>query len=131
MLAAVTSFLTTRIPLYVGKSTGLPDRFYSATESLPLFILAVIPGMIALIAIFMFKNRKKQLRLSFAGIFTSLPFLFLEMQKIGQFKTANNFTTVSYHWGALLPLVVFTFFIFAIRNIRKDEKLIKSLERFR
>ena len=131
LLAAIASFLLTRIPLFVGKATGMPDRYYLATESLPLFILAVVPGIIAVVSIFLFKNRKRQLRLSIMGIFTSLPFLFWEMQKISDFVKVNNLTTATYYWGAILPLVVFTFFVFAIRNIRKDEKLIKSLDRLR
>lgn len=131
LLAAIASFLITRIPLFVGKATAMPDRYYLATESLPLFILAVVPGIIAVVAIFLFKNRKKQLRFCLIGMFTSLPFLFWQMQKISDFVKENSLTTASYYWGAILPLVVFTFFIFAIRNIRKDEKLIKSLDRLR
>ena len=131
LLAAIASFLLTRIPLFVGKATGMPDRYYLATESLPLFILAVVPGIIAVVAIFLFKNRKKQLRFCLIGIFTTLPFLFWQMQKISDFVKVNSLTTANYYWGAILPLAVFTFFIFAIRNIRKDEKLIKSLDRLR
>ena len=89
LLAAIASFLLTRIPLFVGKATGMPDRYYLATESLPLFILAVVPGIIAVVSIFLFKNRKRQLRLSIMGIFTSLPFLFWEMQKISDFVKVN------------------------------------------
>jgi hypothetical protein len=48
-----------------------------------------------------------------------------------KFEEANPALKTSYYWGALLPIAMIIFFILAVVNIRKDEKLIKSLDRFR
>ena len=133
LLAALSAYFMTRIPLYKGVLPGDAVKFFSTTESLLLFAVAAIGGLLALVAVFLFKNRKLQLKITTFGLLCSIALIFLEVWQTGLFKdqylTANMQGT--YYWGALLPVAMVIFFFLAISGIRKDEKLIKSLERFR
>lgn len=132
LITVIAAFFFLRTPLYVANTVNGSATYFLATENFPLFTFAAIPGLLALISIFLFKNRKLQLRLCIIGLIATFGLLFFEIQRFNGFKTANpSPATVEYYWGSLLPLVMIAFFILAIVNIRKDEKLIKSLERFR
>ena len=131
LLAAIAAFLVTRIPLFQGVLPGNVFRYFSATESLLIFALDVIAGLLAFVAIFLFKNRKLQLKLAVFGLLASIVLVALEVIQISNFKQENVGVVGNYYWGALFPIAMVILFFLAISGIRKDEKLIKSLERFR
>ncbi len=131
LLAAITGFLLTRVPLYTGTLTGQVVRMFTATESLLLFAVAIVAALLGLIPVFLFKNRPLQLKLSVLGVLVSIGFIALEVWQIGEFRQSNTLLKGSYYWGALLPIAMAVFFILAAINIRKDEKLVKSLDRLR
>ncbi|MCB9261638.1 MAG: DUF4293 domain-containing protein [Flavobacteriales bacterium] len=94
------------------------------------YLIAAI-GFIALAAIFLFKNRKLQLR--FALIIMSLCvavgiFMYRYSYGIGytEFETKTELLM-----GAYFPLTLLIFAAMAYRGIQKDEKLVKSLDRIR
>ena len=130
-LVAVISFILTNAPLYTGTMAGQVSKSFITKESLLLFAVTAITGLLALIALFLFKNRKLQLRLATFGIILSLALVGLEVWQINSFRLENSTLTGFYAWGALLPIAMFVFFIMAASGIRKDEKLIKSLDRLR
>ena len=130
-LVAVIAFILTNAPLYTGTMAGQVSKSFITKESLLLFAVTAITGLLALIALFLFKNRKLQLRLATFGIILSLALVGLEVWQINSFRLENSTLTGFYAWGALLPIAMFVFFIMAASGIRKDEKLIKSLDRLR
>ena len=131
LLAAIAGFFMTRVPLYEG-STGSVPVTYTATESLLLFALTIVAALLAFVSIFLFKNRKQQMRFSLLGMLLSIILTGLVVYMFDSFKTANpGLTKSSYSWGALFPVAMIIFFIMAWNNMRKDEKLIKSLDRLR
>jgi FtsH-binding integral membrane protein len=131
LLAAITGFLITRVPLYAGTLAGETVRRFTATESLLLFAVAIVAALIGLIAVFLFKNRPLQMKLTVLGTIVSIGFIALEVWKIGEFEQSNALLKGSYYWGALLPIAMAVFLILAAIHIRKDEKLVKSLDRLR
>jgi hypothetical protein len=131
LLAAIAGFLTTRVPLYAGTLAGEVVKKYSATESLLLFAVTVITALFALIAVFLFKNRRTQMRFTALGLLMSVVLIALEVWQIGEFEKSNAVLKGTYYWGALLPIAMVIFFILAAINIRRDEKLVKSLDRLR
>lgn len=131
LLVASTAFATSRLTLFEGdlpNGTTLPFNF---AGSLVLSIVIVALGLLALISLFLFKNRKLQFKLSVFGFIFSIGFLFLEYYMVENFKSANNILTGSYQIGAVLPVVMIVFFFLAARGIYRDEKLIKSMDRLR
>lgn len=131
LLAAISGFIVTRVPLYEGSLAGQPVKRYFATESLLLFGVAIVAILSALIAIFLFKNRSAQIKLTILGILASVAFIALELWQADIFATSNGILKPSYLWGAILPVVMIFFFILAAISIRKDTKLVKSLDRLR
>jgi len=65
------------------------------------------------------------------GIVGAIGCIFLEYFKAESFKEAAKLQSGSYSLGALLPFAIIVFFILAARGIRKDQKLVKSLDRLR
>jgi hypothetical protein len=61
----------------------------------------------------------------------SIALIALEVWQIGVFEKSSGILKGTYYWGALLPIAMMIFFILAASNIRKDDKLIKSLDRLR
>ncbi|MCW3079639.1 DUF4293 family protein [Segetibacter sp.] len=130
-LAAGSGFLTTEVPIYAETLAGDVAKRYTVTESLLLFANNIIAALLALIAIFLFKNRSTQMKFTGLGIFASVLLIALEVLKISELEEANGVIQGTYYWGALLPIAMTIFFILAAINIRKDNKLVKSLDRLR
>ena len=130
-LAAGSGFLTTEVPIYSETVANAVTRQFTITESLLLFANDIIAALIALIAIFLFKNRSTQMKFTAFGIFASIVLIALQVWKISDLEEANGPIEGAYYWGALLPIAMAIFFILAAINIRKDNKLIKSLDRLR
>jgi tryptophan-rich sensory protein len=131
LLAAIAGFLFTQLPTYIASSAGVVSRRFLPTENLLMFALAVLAGILGLAAIFLFKNRPLQKTISNLGSLLCVALLGIEVWQMAKFEEANPALKTSYYWGALLPIAMIIFFILAVVNIRKDEKLIKSLDRFR
>ncbi|GEO10359.1 DUF4293 domain-containing protein [Segetibacter aerophilus] len=130
-LAAGSGFLTTEVPIYAENFAGVVSREYTVTESLLLFANDIIAAVLAVIAIFLFKNRSTQMKFTGLGIVASIILIALEVWKISEFEEANGAVKGTYYWGALLPIAMTIFFVLAAINIRKDNKLVKSLDRLR
>lgn len=92
------------------------------------FLLLVLTGIclvIAGITIFLYRNRKQQGWLCIAGAVVSAGILVM-------YGTAfSKLSSGTLALSSILPLMMFLGFILAWRNIRKDEKLIKSLDKLR
>lgn len=86
-----------------------------------------------LVAVFSFKNRKNQKNLCWVNILVCLGLLAWLFYSVsaGQAQPINT-DAGGYYWiGAFLPLVAIIFLLMARSAIRKDEKLIKSMDRLR
>lgn len=131
LLAAIAGFIATQVPLYEGILASQAVKKYFATENLLLFAVAIIAALSALVAVFLFKNRSAQIKLTIFGILASVAFIALEVWQAENFSKSGGILKLSYLWGALLPVAMIFFFILAAINIRKDTKLVKSLDRLR
>lgn len=123
--AALFSFF---YPFVTGKgiSKGLEtDMAIRGDSSFLLLIFTVASTALSAIIIFLYKDRKMQLRLCGLGLLLSLVMILLyilEMQKLSK-STLALF--------AVLPFLVLAGYVMAFRHIRKDEKLVKSLDKLR
>ena len=131
LFAAIAAFMFTQVPLFAGTAAGEIITRFMATENLLLFALAIALALLALAAIFLFKNRKLQTKICVLGLFGTVGLIALEVWLIEVFKEDNPLLKGNYSWGSLFPIILFIFFVMALKNIRKDEKLIKSLDRLR
>lgn len=131
LLAAVCGFALTQVPLFIGRLANDVVKKVIATESLLLFSLSIGTACLALVCIFLYKNRPLQFKLTVTGVVLSIIIICLEVWHIENFKSSTILTKASYYWGGLLPIAMTIFFILAARGIYRDEKLIKSLNRLR
>lgn len=128
LLATAFSFLTLRFPVYNGNKLVNETSEYnmlSATSSLFLIILSVATGLIALIAVFLYKNRGLQQKLCFAGL---LLYIISGMLYYTQIK---SFTEGAFTLWAVFYFLIPLCFILAIRGIYRDQRLVKSIDRLR
>jgi heme/copper-type cytochrome/quinol oxidase subunit 3 len=129
LLAAIFAFFTFKLPFYSGsriiKGIKQPDVRLDATSQILILILTGIVILLCLVALFLYKNRRRQLTLTIINIILSIILLtlyFLQMQK---------FETGIISLSCLFVLAIPIFLVLAARGIWKDEKLIKSLDRLR
>jgi hypothetical protein len=98
-----------------------------------LFAVLILLMLMPLVAIFLFKNRKFQLRLGSSAMISFTVFVFLLVATINEaMQKASEITTQgNYNWGLVLPFVGVIFLFLANRAIKKDDELIRSADRLR
>jgi hypothetical protein len=131
LIVALAAFATYTLTLYVGKLAGGAEKVFELADDFLLVIIIIMLGILAIINLFLFRNRKLQFKLSILGLIFSIGFVFLEYVRVENFKRDQMIQSGSYQIGALLPLVMVVFFFLAARGIYKDEKLVKSMDRLR
>jgi predicted MFS family arabinose efflux permease len=128
LLAAVASFLTFKFPFYTGNLVENNVPRFEELDGGSNFFLLIATGLsilISLIAIFLYKDRKTQFKLSVGGIVVAIVLLVLYFVQLKKFTT-GNFALTAVFVFAILPG-----YIMAARGIWKDEKLVKSLDKLR
>ncbi len=108
----------------------LSDNNELITSTYPILILIILTALLLLTSIFLYKKRLLQLRLCFLSIILSLGIYGLGFFYI--YKLTSVFeTTIHYSFSVVIPLISIVFIYFAMRAIKKDELLIRSLDRIR
>ena len=126
-LAAVCVFLTLKFSTYVGTNKDLiPSTFLNGIATLPLIFVTLAVGILTLITIFLYKNRKLQLRLIILAVLLEAGLIFLYYNEIQTFIGKGTFSIY-----AILHVGVVVFLILAARGINSDNKLIKDSNRLR
>lgn len=93
--------------------------------------MAILSALAALVNIFLFKKRKIQVKL---GHITTFLILFFYITAAVYFYSVGNRMGLgieSVLYGIILPVVALIFNLLAIKGIKKDEKLVRSLDRIR
>lgn len=97
----------------------------------PFVCLVIIIVIIGISSIFLYKNRKKQMLAIKINILLSLlllgGFFFYYIPVIE--KTLK--TIANYQFNSFLPALVLLFLVLAYRAVKKDDQLIKSIDRIR
>lgn len=132
LVAAICVFLTYKLPFYSGTRPGFVPKFVgdtdklTGTDNLLLILATFVVGALALVIIFLFKQRTLQLRLCVLGILLQAIVIFLYYSGTKKFLPGGTYAL----WAILHSVVVICFFM-AARAINKDEKLIKDSDRLR
>ncbi len=126
VLAAIAVFLTLKFLFYSG--TLIADNSYHpllATDNFLILILTSALGTGIIINIFLFKNRKIQMRIIIIAILLECLIIFLYIRQ------TKNYSAGNYSLWSALHILIFLFLIFAAQGIYKDSKLIKDSNRLR
>ncbi|MBN9299029.1 MAG: DUF4293 domain-containing protein [Filimonas sp.] len=132
LLASVCGFITLNTSFYTGIPKVLPTpppaillTDINAKYNVILLVLTVAIALASLIAIFLYKDRKMQLKISIAALIASLGCVAF------YFKLVQDFTTGRYTLTSAIVFAIPVLLFFAVRNIYRDEKLVKSVDRLR
>lgn len=128
LLAAVAALLSFLFPFVTGKGmkNGLEvDKLIKADSNFLLLICTGASMLLSGFIIFLYKDRKLQMKLCLVGILLAaivLLLFILEMNKLSKSVLALS---------SILPVTALITSFLAFRDIRKDEKLVKSLDKLR
>ena len=121
LVAAIAmTLISFKVPVYT-----LNETLFMAQDDTKMFILSIVGAIFSLLGLFMFKNRKFQMKL------IRLTVLIQMIIGVRLFMVFNNFEVVLNN--TLLFLVAFTLIalIMAYRSVKKDEDLVRSVDRIR
>ena len=130
LLATAAAVLSFMFPFATGeelveKTTMRRREELIAGKDFFILLLTIASVGISTVTIFLFKDRKLQIKLCLLGLLVSIGILVLYI--IGMQKLIASTPAL---W-AVLPVLNIIGFFMAFRNIRKDERLVKSLDKLR
>ena len=130
LFASALAFATLKISFFSGNimvENVKQFEHFSAMGNIFLMILTVIVAIGSLVAVFLFKNRKLQIRVCSAMMILSI------LNIVIYYLQTKNFivTDWSFDLTSLFAIAIPFFLFLAIRGIYKDDKLIKSVDRLR
>lgn len=129
LAAAICAGLTFKFPFYSGNKPGKDnlEEFKTLTATSDIFLITLTAILVtgSLFVIFLYKQRKKQLR------FTILITLISIINLVIYFYQLKKFTSGTFSLTAVFAFAIPVLLFFAARGIWKDEKLVKSLDRLR
>jgi hypothetical protein len=99
-----------------------------------LGIMNMVIGLVALVTIFLFRNRKLQMLLGNLNMVISaamIVLMFLAAEKYSTSLVPGVTLPVQYEIGAWLSILLIVFTFLANRYIKKDENLVRSADRIR
>ncbi len=110
----------------------LADSVYDITDHVALLVLTILGIVISLITIFLFRNRPLQLKLGYIIISLAIllplaAFLLFTNESAVMDATVQ----VNDQAGMFLPAGAILFGALAVYFIRKDDRLVKSMDRLR
>jgi hypothetical protein len=126
LLAAACAFAGFKFSFYSG--TKLNDVLFhelNATSTFLLMAVTIAVGLLALVTLFLFKNRNLQLRLCVLGILLEAILILL------YYRETTSFTKGTFSLTAVLQMIIVLAFVLAVRGINKDSKLVKDSDRLR
>ena len=121
LVAAISmTLISFKVPVYT-----LNETLFMAQDDTKMFVLTIVGAIFSLLGLFMFKNRKFQMKL------IRLTVLIQMIIGIRIFMLFNKFEVVLNN--SFLFLMVFTLIalIMAYRGVKKDDDLVRSVDRIR
>ncbi len=130
LLVAVLAFVSLKLSFFSGNI--LVDNVkqfqnFTAMSNMLIMILTVGVGIASLITIFLFKDRKLQIKISFAVLAVAVLNIVLYYLQTKNFVPEEWTFDISSLITIAIPFLLFL----AIRGIYRDEKLVKSVDRLR
>jgi len=133
LLASACAFAGLKIAFYTGNL--MPENnavagavFYQEINgmfSILCNILTIMIGVMAFVNIFLYSNRKLQIKFCITTMFLEITLLIYYWFAIKIFKEGT------YSLGSILHIAVLTFLFLAIKGISKDKKIVEESNRLR
>lgn len=120
--------------VFDGATNKVQEQSFSAEVShIALFSFTLIASLGIVYVIFQYNDRKRQIRLAYIGVVCILIEILclVFLTRDGPNILTADLTGGKPQWGFALPIVAVLLIMLAIRFIRKDEELVKSIDRIR
>lgn len=135
LLASACAFLTIKFPFYSGHLKTIDgaqinvavNTPLAASDSIPIITLTVASAIASLITIFLFKDRKLQINITIANVLISIIVIALYFLNIKTNYAEMSLPLITCVFAFAVPV----FLLLALRNIYKDQRLVKSMDRLR
>lgn len=105
------------------------EEWVKPEDNVAALLLFIISTLLSVFALISFKNRKLQIQVTMMNLF--LNFLLIGYLIYGLTNLPGGFNDSEKGIGLLSPFAVIVLLFIANHYIRKDEKLVKSVDRFR
>ena len=128
LLATLAALLTFMFPFVTGKGLDKGIEIDKSLKAGSDFLLLIATGaslVLSAVTIFLYKDRKLQIKLCLVGILLAAVIILLYI--LGLKNISKSTIAIS----AVLPFAILVGYFMALKNIRKDEKLVKSLDKLR
>lgn len=125
ILAAAFGFISLKTSFFIGSISTEPANNLNAMSTMLLMILTVVAATVALVSIFLFKNRPVQFKLVLSSLALNLLVLILYFTEMNKYKIGGLAL-----WSAIV-FAIPVLLIMAAVAIYKDDKLVKSADRLR
>jgi len=100
-------------------------------RALPLFVLVIVIDLLLLLAIFLYKNRRLQMRICVYSIILEFGLIGLGYYYLFHVFREIHIVNYAFQFPVVIPVVCIVLIYLAFRGIRKDEILIRSIDRIR
>ena len=108
------------------------DGKYNIYDHIIFSVLATLGAIVSFFAIFLYRNRKLQIRISQFALLLNVALLVISLVIFYQSVVEiSNILIWQPYIGWANPVLASLCIIFAIKLIQKDEKLVKSMDRLR
>ncbi len=126
VLAIASVFLTMFFSTYIGVDANKDAHIINGNSNVLLILFTTATVVVTAISLFLFKNRKLQIRIVLLALLIELITCYLYYLEIKKLIGSGAYTITSIlHIGAIV------FLILAIVGIKTDEKIIRDSNRLR
>lgn len=113
-------------------SFGIGKLFNAEYPTWGVLTFAVLSALLAFVNIFLYKNRKLQANIGLlTALFIVICFVALVVYLSTYLSKMEATYTLNAQFGIALPVLALIFDLLAVSRIKKDDKLVKSLDRIR
>src|SRR5690606_14959099 len=111
--------------------TFFSDRAFTVLDDVALAGLAIAGGVVTVITIFLFRNRNLQVKLGYLILLLWLALGGLAVYWLLLLSPQMPEGSIVHQAGLFVPIGGIVFLLLALMQIRKDTKLVKSMDRLR
>ena len=121
LVAAISmTLISFKVPVYT-----LNETIFMAQDDTKMFILTIVGAIFSLLGLFMFKNRKFQMKLIRLTVLIEMIIGVRLFMLLNKFEVVLNNTLLFLMAFSLLALIM------AYRGVKKDDDLVRSVDRIR
>lgn len=115
-----------------GVDNQVDATYFGNAYTWPLMALTVLMTILPVFTSFLYKKREVQVKLCQLGMLLNVVFVVLVLlYYVSNVQETINAEIVTYRIGIYFPLASMIFILLAIRGIKKDIELLKSVDRIR